>query len=71
LNGLERGVLGGAGEQEVLRPDVPVHDPHGVADVHDGEDVPARALRHGRDLGAFQSVLKYQKKVPLNVFRAI
>jgi len=41
VDGLERRVVGGAGEEEVLGLEVPVHDPHEVADVHDGEDVAA------------------------------
>jgi hypothetical protein len=41
VDGLERRVVGGAGEQEVLGLEVAVHDPHEVADVDDGEDVAA------------------------------
>lgn len=46
VDGLERRVVVGAGEQEVLRLEVAVYDPHEVADVNDGEDVPA----HGSGL---------------------
>jgi hypothetical protein len=41
IDGLERRVVGAAGEQEVLRLEVTVHDPHEVADVDDGDDVAA------------------------------
>ena len=41
VDGLERRVVGGAGEQEVLGLEVAVRDPHEVADVDDGEDVAA------------------------------
>ncbi|BAS95569.1 Os05g0585601, partial [Oryza sativa Japonica Group] len=41
IGGFERGVLALVEEEEVLGLEVPVHDPHGVAAVDDGDDLPA------------------------------
>ncbi|BAT12872.1 Os11g0171601, partial [Oryza sativa Japonica Group] len=38
ISGLEGGVLGGAGEEEVLGLEVPVHDAERVASLDDGDD---------------------------------
>ena len=41
VDGLDRRIVGGAGEQEVLGLEVAVHDPQEVADVDDSDDVAA------------------------------